>query len=70
MSAVLLWLLLAVHQTVVGGRSQTQHHQVYNNVFFNHLPHTGRPSTSFVMVRESSEAQQYKPLDCHFLGEV
>ena len=49
MSAVLLWLLLALHQ-VAGERSQAQHHQVYSNVFFNTLPQTGRPSTSFVMV--------------------
>ena len=50
MSARMLWLLLAVHQ-VTGGRSQAQHHQVYSNVFFSHQPQTGRPSTSFVMVR-------------------
>ena len=53
MSARLLWLLLAVHQVIPGGRSQAQHHQVYSNVFFNHQPQTGRPSTSFVMVRAS-----------------
>ena len=53
MSARLLWLLLAVHQVIPGGRSQAQHHQVYSNVFFNHQPQTGRPSTSFVMVRGS-----------------
>jgi len=59
MSARLLWLMLAVHQ-MVGGRSQTQHHQVYNNVFFNHQrPQTGRPSTSFVMVK-SEDGRSYQ----------
>ena len=58
MSARMLWLLLAVHQ-VTGGRSQAQHHQVYSNVFFSHQPHTGRPSTSFVMVRLSYHLLQF-----------
>jgi len=53
MRARLLWLLLAVQ------RSQAQHHQVYSNVFFNHQPQTGRPSTSFVMVK-SEDGRSYQ----------
>jgi len=51
--------LLALYQTS-GERSQTEHHhQVYSNVFFNTQPQTGRPSTSFVMVK-SDDGRSYQ----------
>jgi len=55
--STVLWLLLAVHQTC-GGRSPPQH-QVYNNVFFSPPSDTGRPSTSFVMVK-SHDGRSYQ----------